>query len=743
MIVKKVLNPKKSASKAARVGGLADYILNPEHENGKEKCIQSGAENFLTDTHSAQKAEMIALSLEAVKSKDPIDHWVLSWKSDEHPTTDQAKQAVEMFISHLGLNDHQYIWGLHDDTENMHVHIQVNRVHPDTLKVTKVNKGFDLNAAHQAIAIIEHTQGWSKETNARFDIENEKPIARDQDPNKQKQPGSRQQDMEVQTGTKSAQRIAIEIAAPIIKQASSWQELHQQLAVHGMRYQIKGSGALLYVGDITIKPSDIHPTASLPKLQSRLGLFEPANQDIVVAKRSAKPQPLKPNQAGWKEYVVIRDAYKTGKTQSKLVMDKQQSAERNQLYAKLKIERTDVLSGDWKGKGELRNGLVSVLATAQMAEKLELQERHRAERQQFLAQYKAMPQYKEWLTRPAMVGTLIIDERAIVNRVKAPSLSSILKSLTHEKKNGRVTYRSKGADLFIDEGRRLQVVNENSETAIAAALAVAKQKFGTTLTLTGSTEFQRRTVEVAVKNNLGIKFSDPSLETYRQSLMEKQNALSYRNQPPRAIPPAQLRSRLLDLSDGDLVLNIVGNELPLQQDVPSGMDKQQAKQNPDVQRPKGRTGRVGGTGSSGDTRTDLPSATTSAGAGDVDHHLTPTPSTRPNGTDVRAGVNGDGTDGSLTENPSQRSGLHADTEGVTASIEAWRSEHSEMVETQLLDGSGRVLHVFSDGQWIQNRSGGRQFALQPSSNIEIKVGQNVEVDRRGSVKLITGQEVGG
>ena len=735
MIVKKVPNKKKSSTKAARVSGLADYIINPERENGKEKCIYSGAENFITDTHEAQKSEMIALSQEAVKSKDPIDHWVLSWKSNEHPTTDQAKQAVEMFIKHLGLNDHQYIWGLHDDTENLHVHIQVNRVHPDTLKVTKVNKGFDLNAAHEAIAIIEHAQGWKKETNARFDIADNKPIARDQDPNKQKKPGSRQQDMEIQTGTKSAERIAIELAAPIIQKAASWQDLHQQLAAHGMRYEQKGSGALLFVGDIAIKPSDIHRSASLPKLQSRLGLFEQASHDIVVAKRSAEPQPLKPHQKGWGEYIAIKKAH----DQSKLAMDKQQTTEKSQLAAKLKAERADLNSVSWKGKGEFLNEARSVLASKQAEENLELEERHRAQRQQ----YTALPQYKEWLTQPAMVGTLILDERSVVSQLKAPALSTILKSLTLQKKNGHVTYRSKGAALFVDEGRRLQMVDEHSEIAIAAALAVAKQKFGYTLTLTGPAEFQRRTVEVAVKNNLGIKFADPGLENYRQSLMEKQNALSNRNQHAKSIPPAHLRNRVLDLSNGNLVLNGQHDELPLQQDVHAGLEQSREQQNSDLQR---QDGRASGARSSRDTRADPPS-TSSAGAGDIDHHLTPTitptPSTRPNETAVRAGVNGDGTGGSLTENPSERSGLHADIEGVTASIEAWRSGHSEMVETQLLDGSGRVLHVFSDGQWIQNRNRGLQFALQPSSNIEIKVGQNVEVDRRGSVKLITGQEVGG
>src|SRR5450830_1106211 len=237
MIAKKVPNPKKSASKTARAAGLADYIREPERENGLEKCIHSEAENFLTSDPQAQIAEMVALSQESLRSKDPIDHWVLSWRSDEHPTPQQAKQAVEIFIEHCGLRGHQYIWGLHDDTQNKHVHIAVNRVNQDTLKVTEINKGFDREAAQQAIALIEHAQNWQPEKGSRYAIEDGKPIKREQDQDKPRKPSAHAADMEVQTGEKSAQRIGIETAAPIIKQATSWKELHAQLAEQGMEYR--------------------------------------------------------------------------------------------------------------------------------------------------------------------------------------------------------------------------------------------------------------------------------------------------------------------------------------------------------------------------------------------------------------------------------------------------------------------------------------------------------------------------
>lgn len=170
MIVKKVKNPRKSASKAMRVSRLVDYITDPEHENSNEKCLYAGARGFISDDYEAQKAEMLALSQEAVRSRDTINHYVLSWHEGEQPTPEQVEAAVTIFLDELGLTGHQAMYGLHADTDNIHLHIAVNRVHPDTLKVIKPNRGFDIEAAHRAIARIEEVQGWQRERNGRYQV---------------------------------------------------------------------------------------------------------------------------------------------------------------------------------------------------------------------------------------------------------------------------------------------------------------------------------------------------------------------------------------------------------------------------------------------------------------------------------------------------------------------------------------------------------------------------------------------
>ena len=114
---------------------------------------------------------MIALAEESIKSKMPCAHWMMSWNENEIPDEAQIRQAVDMFLKGMGLEDHQVIVALHTNTQNVHAHIVVNRVHPDTLKVIQPHNGFDIEAAHKIVALIEKTQGWQPQKNARYRID--------------------------------------------------------------------------------------------------------------------------------------------------------------------------------------------------------------------------------------------------------------------------------------------------------------------------------------------------------------------------------------------------------------------------------------------------------------------------------------------------------------------------------------------------------------------------------------------
>lgn len=303
MIGKKIPNPDHSASKAVRVEGLVSYVLAPESESSTEKCIYVGARGFLTTTAAGQTGEMVALAEDAVRTRDPIEHYVISWREGEQPSPEQIEEAVDILIDEMGLQNHQVIYGLHADTDNVHLHVVVNRVDPDSGRVKKINRGFDVKALHRAVWRIERAQSWMVDDNPnlREDAEGNVVWVKSEDVARPQQPQQRQLDAERRTGVKSAERTATETARPVIGEARTWPELHGALAALGMRYEKVRNGAVVFVGTVPVKASRVSRQATLRSLESRLGRYQPADPSLEPVIRPKDAAPLIAAASSWSE----------------------------------------------------------------------------------------------------------------------------------------------------------------------------------------------------------------------------------------------------------------------------------------------------------------------------------------------------------------------------------------------------------------------------------------------------------
>lgn len=520
MIVKKVKNPQKAASKAVRVSRLTDYIREPERENSQEKCIHAGARGFITDEPQSQTAEMIALSQEAVRSKDTINHYVLSWREGEQPSPEQVEEAVSIFMDELGVKDHQAIYGLHADTDNLHLHLAINRVHPETLKVVKINNGFDIEAAHKAIARIENAQGWQREQNGRYQVLENGELGREHiDKDKPRQPAQPKRDMENRTGEKSAERIAIEDGAPIIKKAQTWEQLHRELAAKGMRYEKTGSGATLFVGDVGVKASSADRDASLSKLQKRLGAYQPPPQRQQVAQR--EPEPIKPDVPGWKDYITGRKAHYAEKNAAKLALDKRQEQERKQIAEQQKARRDELMRGNWKGKGEVLNAMRSVIAAEQAAEKAALKEKHQKQREQHQQQFRPYPDLEQWqrMQKSPELAEQWRHRASEPQRIEGasgePPTPRDIRAYQPEIVGQQVHYSRKeeagagGGVSFVDKGKSIDIHDWRNRDSTLAALQLSAQKWGS-FTVTGNDEYKAMCAKLAAEH--GFKITNPELQ---------------------------------------------------------------------------------------------------------------------------------------------------------------------------------------------------------------------------------------
>ena len=545
MIGKKI-GARKTGTKAANVRRLTDYIRDPSEQG--EKVLYSGSRGFLTDEHRSQQAEMIALAEEAVRSPNPVTHYVLSWREGEHPTDEQIERVVDIFLDELGLTDHQCIFGVHQDTENIHCHLAVNRVHPESGKVIKPNRGFDLEAVHRAIARIEHEQGWQREAHGRYRVLDDGSLTKEAEEHATPRISTRARDFERRTGTQSAERRAQNDAAAIIAGAKSWDQLHTGLARLGMRYERKGSGALIYVpltggtGEQPVKASKVSREASLKALEKRLGAYQPTQVTGVQAQR-ADPQPTRQTPAV-AEYAVARSAHYRDRQEQRADLRAQHTAEYRGLMVRQRQERRAL--GAAHPPRPVLLASRSVLAAKHAGEKAELREKHRKERQRLAGGF---PTLDEWLQRNGLsddlahirgrwrgsiLGTEESDDQAQPRDIRA---------FHAEVRGSAVDYhRGDHRAVFTDLGKRIEIHDYRDQDGLTAALQLAAQKWPRGVTLTGSAEFRERAARQAAR--LGIRVADCDLA----HVIAEERALqrSVRHNPSMREPQTGLRSRDLE-----------------------------------------------------------------------------------------------------------------------------------------------------------------------------------------------------
>ena len=239
--------PAKRRDSRSSFKALTDYCLGISG-HAKGSVLHVGFQNINSPKTAA--VEMSALATENRRCKDPAFHFILSWREMENPTTEQVDEAVKIALTELDLRGCQALWALQSDTENMHVHVAVNRIDPETYRAIHPANGWTKKALERAARKIEFKQGWEIERSGRYEIdENGNVTERTEIQRGDIELSTKARDIEAHTGRESIERIAKIEIAPILKSALSWDELHEKLAERGFVLERKGSGAVLRSGN--------------------------------------------------------------------------------------------------------------------------------------------------------------------------------------------------------------------------------------------------------------------------------------------------------------------------------------------------------------------------------------------------------------------------------------------------------------------------------------------------------------
>ncbi len=530
MIIKHV--PMRTLRKS-NVVSLVDYLTNTQGR--QERVGEIALTNCQSDRPDAASLEMLnTQSLNTRAQSDKTYHLIISFRPGELPSTETLR-AIEARVCHrLGFGEHQRVSVLHHDTNNVHLHLAINKIHPTRYTLHEPYKAY--RAFGELCDSLEEA----------FHLE--------QDNHHVRKTGgeNRASDMERQAGTESLIGWMQRECLHELRSAHTWSKLHQVLHHHGLAIQPRGQGLVITDGQGTfVRASSVARDLSKMSLERRLGLFEP----LGIAQTTKptcryEPKPVRSRmdtQALYARYQQDRLVRAQGRA---VAMQEARSRKARHIDAAKRAGQIKRDTIKLTMRGRITKKLLYMRVSQSLRSDLrQIVDRHRQDCVAITARYTRLT-WADWLRQQALAGdqealhalraqeaarglsgdTIVAVGTRLVNTVVGAKQDYITKQ-------GTIIYRV-GLSAVRDDGTRLQVSREVTNDGIDAALRLAVQKYGTTIAVSGSDAFKARVAQVAARSHLTIRFDDPTLEHQRQRYARDSHSPSTQETPSPLIAPS-------------------------------------------------------------------------------------------------------------------------------------------------------------------------------------------------------------
>lgn len=240
----------------------------PERQHAKHnRVLWAETRNLLTQNPEQALRIMRATANRSARCKAPVYHFVVSWTPEENPSTDVMKSVVEATCRDMELTDHQAIIVAHDDTRHRHVHVVVNRIHPETGLAWNRRQDWvrlEQSLARQAKTLgLRHVPG---RHNAPELYGDGLRMGRDTEYQMARRRGEHKPAMAWSKNRIAQERTEL---ARIFNEAQNWQDLAASLAKRGLRLKGKGHGHVLTDGTSEVKLSQVSKAARINLLEQR------------------------------------------------------------------------------------------------------------------------------------------------------------------------------------------------------------------------------------------------------------------------------------------------------------------------------------------------------------------------------------------------------------------------------------------------------------------------------------------
>ena len=272
-----------NTSSGKRFGPLASYLVAGRSGTETDRVAWTSGRNLGTDDPALAAPLMQATARHSALVQVPVYHLTISFDHQDRVTPQQMQVVADRVLRDLGLAEHQALMVAHKDRQHAHVHVMVNRIHPDTGIAWE--RWQDRPKIERALREEERVLGLRQVAGRLHQIDGpDSPGRAANSPDARRQADQR---------ADAALVERVRAALPEMRVALSWEDLTARLTEHGLRVEGKGQGLVFTDGTKEVKASRVARDLSLRRLEERFGTPYPTREQLSGSRVHAEA-PLSP-----------------------------------------------------------------------------------------------------------------------------------------------------------------------------------------------------------------------------------------------------------------------------------------------------------------------------------------------------------------------------------------------------------------------------------------------------------------
>ncbi|MDC7964509.1 conjugal transfer protein TraI [Xylella fastidiosa subsp. fastidiosa] len=534
---------------------LVKYLSNQQGKQERVGCV-TVTNCFQNNVLDAALEVQATQALNTRSEADKTYHLLISFREGENPAPEILEVIESRVCAALGYADYQRVSVVHHDTDNLHIHVAINKIHPKRYTIhTPYN---DYKTLGEICKKLEREYGLEADNHTVRKTVGE----------------NRADDMERNAGVESLIGWIKRECTDKIKQAQSWSELHAVMQRNGLEIRERGNGLVITNGvGRSVKASSVARDFSKAKLEARFGAFEsfvkqaPSVSSVharriqapLVEKVGRRPPPRSKGRTPSLSSVGVLHVNSGIRYEQRPIYVKHASTA--ELYAMYKLEQQDLgavrnvaiararTKRDRKIEATKRLGRIKRAAIKLMrgpgvnkkllyalARKSLKEGVQKANTDYLKARDAAYATYHrrvwaDWLQVQATQGNAEALAALRAREMRQWWSCNIFGGLQARRtgpvpglkpdnitKSGTIIYRV-GSTAIRDDGDLLNVSHGAGDYGVEAALRMAMYRYGERITVKGSDEFKKRVVQIAAAARLNISFEDEVLDKRRKQLV--------------------------------------------------------------------------------------------------------------------------------------------------------------------------------------------------------------------------------